>query len=117
MAFLNTDFGSKYIDDFYYDKIPNGLGIGIEIVDNHVSFKQGQYNIVIGVDNVGKTDFLLWYFLILALKYDKKIDIWKALDSDNCEIYGDNLKWMWLDASLNKSDSILFVAENRLFPF
>ena len=46
-----------------------------------------------------------------------KIDIWKALDSDNCEIYGDNLKWMWLDASLNKSDSILIVAEFRHFPF
>ena len=57
-------------------------------------------------------------FIPFLSEVNKKIDIWKALDSDNCEIYGDNFKWMWLDASLNKSDtSILFVAEFRLFPF
>lgn len=78
MGFLKTDFGAKYLDDFYNDRIPTGQGIGLNAVDEHVSFKQGQYNIVIGVDNVGKTDFLLWYFLVLALKHDKQIDIWSG---------------------------------------
>jgi len=78
MGFLNTDFGFKYLDDFHNNRIPKGLGIGNKDVDQFVSFKQGQYNIVIGVDNVGKTDFLLWYFLLLALKHDKKIDVWSG---------------------------------------
>jgi len=78
MAFLNTDFGNKYIDDFYHDRIKSGEGIDIKDVDKHVSFKQGQYNIVIGVDNVGKTDFLLWYYLVLALKHEKSFCIWSG---------------------------------------
>ena len=78
MAFLENDFGGKYLSDFYNDRIPQGLGIGIEQVDNHLSFKQGQYNILIGVDNVGKTDFVLWYFLVHAIKHNKVFDIWSG---------------------------------------
>lgn len=78
MAFLQTDFGSQYLEDFYYDRIPLGLGMGIANVDEYLSFKEGQFNLGIGVDNVGKTDFYLWYFLFLALKYGKTIDIWSG---------------------------------------
>jgi len=78
MGFLNRDFGSDYLDDFYNDRIPSGYGMDINLVDKHVSFKQGQYNIVIGVDNVGKTDFLLWYFLVMAIKHEKRIVIWSG---------------------------------------
>jgi len=78
MGFLNTDFGGQYLDDFYNDRIPAGLGMGLKAVDERIAFKQSQYNIVIGVDNVGKTDFLLWYYLVLALKHNKKIDIWSG---------------------------------------
>jgi len=78
MAFLKTDFGEKYLSDYYNGLIPQGQGIGIKNVDNHLSFKKGQFNLGIGIDNVGKTDFYLWYFLVLALKYNYKIDIWSG---------------------------------------
>lgn len=78
MAILEKDFGSQYLSDYYNDRIQLGLGMDIAEVDEYVSFKQGQYNIVIGMDNVGKTDVLLWYFLVMALKHGKKTTIWSG---------------------------------------
>ena len=41
--------------------IKRGLGIGNEL-DNWVLYKRGSFNIIVGLDNVGKTNFMLWYF-------------------------------------------------------
>jgi len=78
MAFLESNFGEQYLDDFYNGRIQQGLGIGINEVDEHLSFKKGEFNLGIGIDNVGKTDFYLWYFLVLALKHDLNFDIWSG---------------------------------------
>lgn len=77
-ALLNKDFGTKYLEDFKEGRIKNGLGLDIPFVDKFLSFKQAHFNIMIGLDNVGKTDFILWYFLCLALIHEKKVVIWSG---------------------------------------
>lgn len=70
----------KEITDFLFDvrnaKIVEGLKIGIPEVDEHFRYKQAQLNFVLGHDNVGKTFWLLWYFLVLSSQYGKKWVVW-----------------------------------------
>ena len=42
------------LDEIRLGKIEQGLGIGVEAFDNHIKWKQGQFNMVNGHDNVGK---------------------------------------------------------------
>ena len=56
----------EYLLDYKNGKIKQGIGIGCEL-DKYVRFKKGQLNIILGHDNVGKTYFITWYFLALAL--------------------------------------------------
>jgi len=53
------------------NKIPLGKGIGVNL-DNHLRFKEGTFNIILGHANVGKTYWLLWYLLTLSTKYNLK---------------------------------------------
>jgi len=70
----------KEITDFLFDvrkdRIKEGLKIGVPEVDEFIRYKQGQLNFVLGHDNVGKTFWLLWYFLVLSTQYGKKWAIW-----------------------------------------
>ena len=55
----------KYLDDYHSGKIKKGLGIGCADLDDVIRYKQGQFNIINGLDNVGKTAWIMWYFLCL----------------------------------------------------
>ena len=66
------------LEDIRLGKIQQGLKIGIEKFDNHVRWKQGQFNMVNGHDNVGKTDVLLWYFVCMAKIHNKKLLIYSS---------------------------------------
>ena len=46
----------KYLYAFKEGKIKRGLGIGNEL-DNWVLYKRGSFSIIVGLDNVGKTNF------------------------------------------------------------
>ena len=50
----------KYLHAYKDGKIKQGLGIGCQL-DNHFLFKRAEFNMVLGLDNVGKTNWLLWY--------------------------------------------------------
>lgn len=75
------------------DKVPQGLGLGIHL-DNHLRFKQGSFNIILGHANVGKTYWVLWYFLALSTNHKLKHLIYSAENSINglkrnlIELYG-----------------------------
>lgn len=58
-------------------KIKMGLGIGCEL-DNHLRFKPKQLNMILGHDNVGKTYFVTWYFLVLAVQHNIKWCVWSG---------------------------------------
>jgi hypothetical protein len=62
------------------DMIPLGKGIGINL-DNHLRFKEGTFNIILGHANVGKTYWVLWYLLTLSVKYNLKHLIYSSENS------------------------------------
>ena len=64
---LEKGYGQEYLFDFHEGKIKRGLGIDTDL-DTNLVFKKGQFVMINGLDNVGKTHFLLWYFLVLSLK-------------------------------------------------
>ena len=68
----------QFIEDYLDGNIPMGLGIDCDDLDHHIRYKQGQFVIVNGLDNVGKTAWMLWYFLALAVKHGKKFCVYSA---------------------------------------
>jgi hypothetical protein len=67
----------QYLLDYKDGKIKDGLKIGCDL-DEYIRFKPNQLNIILGHDNVGKTYWINWYFLTLALKHDLKFCIWSG---------------------------------------
>ncbi len=72
---LSKGIHYKYLLDYKYGRIKQGLGIGCKL-DEHIVYKPSQLNIILGHDNVGKSYFIFWYFLCLALKHDLKFCLW-----------------------------------------
>jgi hypothetical protein len=72
---LPKGHATKYLTDFKDGKIKRGLGIDTAL-DDYLLYKPKQLCIVLGHDNVGKSYFMEWYFLVLALKHDLKFTLW-----------------------------------------
>jgi hypothetical protein len=67
----------EYLLDYRDGKIREGLGIGTEL-DINLRFKPSQLNIILGHDNVGKTYWIMWYFLALTSIHNLKWCIWSG---------------------------------------
>ena len=67
----------KYLHAYKDGRIKQGLKIGCHL-DNHFVFKRAEFNMVLGLDNVGKTTWLLWYLLCHAKLNGKKFIIWSG---------------------------------------
>jgi hypothetical protein len=67
----------QYLLDVRDGKIKQGLGLDC-FLDEHLRFKPKQLNIILGHDNVGKTYWINWYFLSLALKHNLTFCIWSG---------------------------------------
>jgi len=67
----------QYLLDYKDGKIKQGLGIGC-FIDEHLMFKPKQVNIILGHDNVGKTYWINWYFLNLALQHGLTFCLWSG---------------------------------------
>ena len=59
---LENGHSTKYLQDYLDGKIAKGLGLDIP-ADENLVWKRNQMNIILGHDNVGKTYWILWYFL------------------------------------------------------
>ena len=81
MSILDRGFGLDYLFDFHDGKIKMGLGLDCVHIDDYIRFKKGQFVMINGLDNVGKTHFMLWYFLVIALKHNKKFVLWSEARS------------------------------------
>lgn len=68
---------NEYLEDYKKGLIKEGLGIGCKL-DDHIRFKKGSFNMILGRDNVGKTYWRLWYYLVLSVKYDLKWCVWSG---------------------------------------
>lgn len=75
---LNNNFSTQYLDDYKNNRIQQGLGIGSPAFDTHVRHKQSELNVVLGLDNVGKTAVIMWYFLALSVKHGLRWCIWSG---------------------------------------
>lgn len=80
----------KYLLDYRNGKIKKGLGIDC-ILDDHLRFKRKQLNIILGHDNVGKTYWINWYFLTLAVKHGLKFCIWSG-ENQKGQIFRDMIQ-------------------------
>lgn len=69
---------TKYLQSYHEGKISLGKDTGLIRLDNSIRFKPSQLTIINGLDNVGKTIWMLWYFLTLSVKHDLKWIIWSG---------------------------------------
>jgi hypothetical protein len=74
---LNKGIHLEKLFDYKNGKIKQGLGIGTKL-DDYLRYKPRQLNIILGHDNVGKTYWINWYFLTLALKHELKFVMWSG---------------------------------------
>jgi len=72
-----TGSAIEYLLNYRDGKIKHGLEIENGL-DEYLKFKRKQVCIILGHDNVGKTYFINWYFLALALKHELKFIIWSG---------------------------------------
>mgnify|MGYP000338631276 CR=1 FL=1 len=73
--------GRAFVEGIRSGAIKKGLGIGDKVADQHLIYKPEQLVFINGHDNVGKTDWILWYFVVLSTKYNLKWDIFSAENS------------------------------------
>ena len=67
----------QYLFDYKDGNIKHGLGVGC-VMDDYLRYKPKQLNIILGHDNVGKTYWINWYFLTLALQHNLSFCIWSG---------------------------------------
>lgn len=67
----------QYLLDYKEGKIKQGLVLDCAM-DDFLRFKPKQLNIILGHDNVGKSYWINWYFLSLALKHGLTFCLWSG---------------------------------------
>lgn len=65
---LPSGHSTQFLNDYKDGKIKRGLGLGCDF-DDYYLYKKGQFNIVLGADNVGKTYWIEWYYCALAINH------------------------------------------------
>lgn len=68
----------KKILDVKYGRVKEGLGIGIQGIDEYLRFKQGNFNLLIGHANTGKTTVICYLFVVWAIKHNLRFLIWSS---------------------------------------
>ena len=68
--------GVKDVLSFHSGKMKQGLGINNPVVDQYLRFKDSEFNVIAGLSNVGKTYWVMWYYLCLAVTHGTKFLIY-----------------------------------------
>ena len=64
--------------DIKYGRVKEGLGIDIPEIDEYIRYKQGNFNLLIGHANVGKTTVICYLFTLYAIKHNLRFVIWSS---------------------------------------
>ena len=64
--------------DIKYGRVKEGLKIDIPNIDEYIRFKQGNFNLIIGHANVGKTTVIIYFFVVWAIKHNLRFLIWSS---------------------------------------
>ena len=70
----------KKLDEYRAGTLKTGLRLGIPRLDEHFRFKYGDFNIILGHANVGKTSLVLYLMTLYAMKHGIK---WLVFSSEN----------------------------------
>jgi KaiC/GvpD/RAD55 family RecA-like ATPase len=73
-----TDNIKEKIFDIKEGRIQEGLKIGVPDIDEYLRFKQGNFNLVIGHANVGKTTVICYLLTLWAVLHKLKFVIWSS---------------------------------------
>lgn len=76
---LDATNSNQYLKQVREGTLPQGLEIGCQL-DDHLRFKETNFNVVIGHSNVGKTDWIVWYTVCLSIKHSIR---WLIFSSEN----------------------------------
>lgn len=68
------------IDKYRYGKIQMGLDFGHSEIDKYLKFKRGNFNVIIGHNNVGKTTTIIFLMVMQSVKNQIK---WLIYSSEN----------------------------------
>ena len=93
MSLLSKGSQLEYLTAYREGKIKKGLGINAPLLDQHLLYKKKELTIFLGHDNVGKTYFLTFYALCLALLHGIKWCIWSG-ENGHGQIYRDMIKML-----------------------
>ena len=77
---INFDDQINKLQDIRTGKIKEGLKLGFPTIDEHLRFKYGNFNIVLGHANSGKTTLTLFFMLLYSIKHNIK---WLVYSSEN----------------------------------
>ena len=62
----DLDEAEDVLDEIRSGNFAMGVGVGLSDLDEHWVYKIGQFNVMNGHANVGKTTFLIWWFVMLS---------------------------------------------------
>ena len=77
---INFDDQINKLQDIRTGKVKEGLKLGFPTIDEHLRFKYGNFNIVLGHANSGKTTLTLFFMLLYSIKHNIK---WLVYSSEN----------------------------------
>lgn len=66
------------IFDLKYGRVKGGLKIGVDEIDEYFRYKQGNFNLIIGHANVGKTTVLIYLLTLYSIKHKLKFLLWSS---------------------------------------
>ena len=105
MMLLKDEYTLKYLQAFKDNKIQKGIGIGCQL-DEWFVYKRGSFNIFLGLDNVGKTSFVIWYLATLSKLHKLKWVIWSG-ENHAGQIKRDIIQF-WTGENLRDLNNIAF---------
>jgi hypothetical protein len=73
----SKDTSLEYINAVINNRLKKGLRIDC-LLDDYFVYKDKSFNIFLGLDNVGKTNWTMWYITCLVKIHKKKFIIWSG---------------------------------------
>lgn len=77
---INFDETTRHLEDIRTGKVKEGLSLGVPELDNYIRFKPGNFNVILGHANVGKTTVILYLMLLFTKRHKLK---WLIFSSEN----------------------------------
>jgi energy-coupling factor transporter ATP-binding protein EcfA2 len=64
--------------DIKYGRVKEGLKIGVPEIDEYIRYKQGEFFLLIGHANVGKTTIVCYLLTLWAIKHNLRFLVWSS---------------------------------------